>query len=159
MNLDFFAVRDDFEHLLQFIWQETDCRVAESYSAFDADLRWFDFFGDLERAYQLGEDPHGSGMAVALVLWSPTVMPKYKIERIELDKRRVKGHSHRYTITGSGLISLIAGGRSDSVITRSRMGNISEKRAIAYGTAEGVNWAALAKLDRISSITFENEWR
>jgi hypothetical protein len=148
VNLDFFAVRDDFVQLFEFLWQETDCRVAESYSLFDAELRWFDFFDDIERAYQLGDDPHGSGMAVGLALWSPSVMPKYMIERIKLDRRRVKGHAHRYTIKGSGLITLIAGGKSASVITRSRMGHISEKRAAAYGTHEGVDWPALVKLGR-----------
>jgi hypothetical protein len=148
MNLDFFAVREDFRRLFEFIWQETDCRVAEGYSLFDQELRWFHFFDELTEAYPIGEDRSGSGNAVSLVLWSPTVMPSYRLERIELDQRRVKGHTHRYSIRGSGFITLIAGGSHGQVVTRSRMGDISEKRALAYGTASGVDWKALGTLGR-----------
>src|SRR5258708_20977712 len=87
-------------------------------------------------------------MAVSLVLWSPTVMPSYRIECIELDPRRVKGDTHRYTIAGSGFVNLIAGGRHANVITRSRVGDISEQRARAYGNEAGVDWSALRKLSR-----------
>lgn len=149
MNLSFFALRDDFRHLFEYLWQETDCQIAESYSTYDHDLRWFHFFEDLERAYAVGENPSGSSVSgISLVLWSPSVMPIYRIERIELDRRRVKGHTHRYRIHGSGLISLLLGGRCGNVITRSQASDISEKRARHYGTADGVEWDQLRRLGR-----------
>jgi len=52
VKLDFFALRSDFEQLCQFIWQETDCRIAESYSRYDHELRWFDFFEELEVTFR-----------------------------------------------------------------------------------------------------------
>jgi hypothetical protein len=90
-NLDFYAVREDLIDLLSFIYAETDCRLFESYSEFDKDLREFKSTEQLLSAYDLGCDPHGNGSAVLLTLWSPSVSSNVKVERISLDARKCKG--------------------------------------------------------------------
>jgi hypothetical protein len=148
VKLDFFALRADVKNLFEFIWQETDCRVAESYSPFDHELRWFDFFEDIAGAYPIGTDQRVSKVSCSFMLWSPSVTPTFKIERIALDQRRVKGHSHRYSIGGTGLIHVLLGGLDRDVITPSSMGHISQQRARVYGTEDQADWPALTKLAR-----------
>jgi hypothetical protein len=148
VKLDFFALRSDFESLFEFIWQETDCRVAEAYSPFDHELRWFDFFGDIADAYPIGTDHRASKVSCSFMLWSRSAAPTFRIQRIALDQRRVKGHTHRYSISGTGLIHLSLGGLDGNVITPSSMGHISQQRARVYGTGEHVDWPALLKLAR-----------
>jgi hypothetical protein len=75
-------------------------------------------------------------------------MPTYKLERISLDPRRVKGHTHRYSISGAGLLFLATGGKHESLVTPSYVSHMSERRALVYGAHDGVDWAALAKLGR-----------
>ena len=53
-NCDFYAVKDDLISLLDFINNETDCRVYESYSEYDKELREFQTTADLLKAFDVG---------------------------------------------------------------------------------------------------------
>ena len=145
-NLDFFAARADQVALLDFLFAETDVRVFESYSAFGLELREFFSASDVERACALGEDPHGTGSAVLLQLWSSSVMDELTTRRLNLDPVKCGGHTFRHTIEGGGLIQLYFGGIRGTVLTKSHFGHNSQKRAEAWGVATGVNWDALMRL-------------
>src|SRR5688572_17127005 len=102
-NLDFFATKPDFEQLFAFLFAQTDFRVFESYSEFGQSLREFSSFADLCAAYAVGEDKHGNGHAALLQLWSPSVMAKPVIERINLDPKKCEGATFRFRHSGLGL--------------------------------------------------------
>src|SRR5262245_32919755 len=102
-NCDFFATRPDLEQVFAFVFGETDFQVFESYSEFGQPLRKFDSFADLCAAFDVGQDAHGNGTAAPLQLWSPSVMPKPKIERIKLDPVKCKVFTFRFDIRGNGL--------------------------------------------------------
>jgi hypothetical protein len=145
-SLDFFAVRTDHQALIDFLFASTDARVFESYSEFSQELREFRSFAELAAAYPVGVDEYGRGTAILLQLWSPSVMSRLEIRRIALYPEHCQGHTFRYCIEGWGLIQLYLGGIYGRVITRSHFGHGTEKRARAWGRADGVDWTAFAKL-------------
>ena len=146
VNIDFFAAEADQKALLDFLFSETDVRVFESYSQFDSELREFHSTEELARAFPLGKDPLGSGNAVLLQLWSPSVMSGLQIERFSVNPDFCNGYTFRHRIAGGGLMQLYLGGQSGNVITMSHFGCQSEKRAQKWGVEEGVNWRALEKI-------------
>jgi hypothetical protein len=144
-SLDFYALRDDMRALLEFLFGETDLRVFESYSEYDAELREFRSTDELTRTFDLGSDSHGDGTAVLLQMWSPSVMQRIDIERIEL---KVPGHTFRHRVAGVGLLQLYFGGRHQRVITDSHFGHWNEAgaRQRAAGDPDTVDWQALTRL-------------
>jgi hypothetical protein len=146
LNLDFFAVREDLELVLDFVYSETDARVFESYSEPGCELREFRSVDELVAAYPLGEDPAGNGSAILLMLWSPSVMRDLSVSRIALDPRHCNGHAFRHRVDGAGLIAFYPGGLSGRVITRTQVGHQSQARAAQWDAAGGVDWAALKAL-------------
>lgn len=144
-SIDFYALGDDIRGLVHFIFEDTDLRIFESYSQYDAELREFRSFDELSAAFSLGSDAHGHGHAVLLQLWSPSVMPRVEFERIAL---KVAGHSFRYCISGVGLIQLYFGGEHEGIITDSHYGHWSEAgaRQRAAGDVDAVDWSALSRL-------------
>ena len=155
-NLDFYAVRADMLNLLQFIYAETDCRVFESYSEFDQNLREFTSAEQLLSAYDIGRDPHGNGHAALLQLWSPSVSSQVKIERIALIPKKCDGHTFRFSVNGWGLMQLYLGGENERAISHSHFGHNSQKRAQAWettlidqlGPVSEWDWDLLVKVSR-----------
>jgi hypothetical protein len=144
-SIDFYALKQDLQALVDFIVRETDLRVFESYSAYDARVREFRSFEELSAAFDIGHDEHGNSSAVLLQLWSPTVMAAVQFERIAL---KVPGHAFRYCTSGLGLIQLYFGGDHNGVITHSHYGHWSEAgaRQRAVGDPGTVKWPALSRL-------------
>ncbi len=87
-NLDFYALGDDLRMLFRFLYAETDVVVYELVSEFDRDARRFESLAELEAVFSLGAYRAGY-----FQLWSPSVMVRPVIRRIEL---KVPGHSFRY---------------------------------------------------------------
>lgn len=146
VNLDFFAAESDMRAVFDFVFASTDARVFESYSEYGADLREFRSTDELAAAFPLGSDPAGSGYVALLCLWSPTVMRKLTITRFALNPEACDGHTFRHRIDGGGLMHLHLGGVHGRLITKSNFGHQSEARARAWGTDDGVDWAALSPL-------------
>lgn len=145
-NLDFFAARSDQKAVLDFVLTETDGRIFESYSRFSEELREFHSFEELDSAFQIGVDEHGNGTAVLLIIWSPTVMRRLRIEKIALNPQKCEGHKFRYTIRGGGLIQLYLGGVHRNIVTHSHFGHFNERGAERWGLAGEVNWEGMKKL-------------
>lgn len=124
--LDFYALKEDIRGVVHAIFEETELRVFESYSQYDAELREFRSLDELSGAFRLGTDTHGDGYGILLQLWLPSVMATVEIERIAL---KVPGHSFRFRITGVGLIQLYFGGEHYGIITNSHYGHWSEAGA------------------------------
>jgi len=139
-NLDFYALGDDLRSLLRFIYAETDVVVYELASEFDRNARQFASLAELEAVFNL------DGCEVShLQLWSPTVMARPVIRRIEL---KVPGHSFRYAVEGAGLIQLYLHGQRDGVIYHTHYGHWNEAgaRQRSIHPAHDSDWQALGKL-------------
>src|SRR5688500_11951694 len=109
-SLDFFAAREDQIELLGFLLAETDVEIFELASQPGNPLRRFTSIAAVDAAFPLGTDPHGNGLAAALLLRSPSVMPRLVIRRVELDPRRSGGATFREQLDGGALMQLYLGG-------------------------------------------------
>ncbi|MBX3470171.1 MAG: hypothetical protein KF878_25135 [Planctomycetes bacterium] len=143
-NLDFFGVREDLRAVLVFVFGATDLRVFELSSEFDQELREFTSVDQVESAFRLGDASRGGQLL--LNLWSPSVMKTLDIRRVELDQRRCKGHTFRYTLEGWGCIQLYLGGIQEKTIRWSHYGHNTEARARTWGHEDGADWDALKLL-------------
>ncbi|MEK6703917.1 MAG: hypothetical protein AABZ53_16785 [Planctomycetota bacterium] len=144
-NLNFFAAAEDQRELLDFLFQNTDIRMFEAYSRFDSELREFKDTSEVAEAFPIGTDPHGSGTAIFLELWSPTVVSRPDVRRITL-KPGVCNGTFRYCVEGNGLMRLQLGRVHGRVLTRSHFGHQSQTRARKWNVDDGVNWETLFKL-------------
>ena len=145
-NLDFFAAAADQQAILDFLFCSTDVRVFESYSEYSAELREFHSTDELNAAFPLGTDPQGSGHAVLLQLWSPSVMRDLTIRRVKLNPANCNGHTIRHCIEGGGLMQLYLGGVFERILTKSHFGHWSQVGAQRWDVDDGVNWQALKTL-------------
>ena len=123
----FLANKDAIEAFFKFVFSETDCRVYETYSRFDCELRSFSSVDELSACFPLGVNEASLGSAQHFALWSVSVMPAPMIRRIDLKK--VKSHSFRYAVEGCGLFSLLLGGMSEIGLSNSTLSYWSEAGA------------------------------
>jgi hypothetical protein len=139
-NLDFYALCNDLRKLFEFLYSETDVVAYELSSEFGRDPRRFESLEELAAAFNLGTYRAGH-----LQLWSPSVMTRPIIRRVEL---KVPDHSFRYEVGGIGLIQLYLDGVRDDVIYHTHFGHWNEagaKQRSMY-SANDCDWHALAKL-------------
>ena len=104
-QLQFFALRTDIESILRFVYEETDCRVFESYSRPGHELREFPSFSDLLNSDVLASH-HGRYL---LRLLSRSIGCEPIIRQHTLKKT---GQS-RQSIIGPGLYQIGESGRLD----------------------------------------------
>jgi len=148
-NLDFYAVDQDISDIWEFILSETDCKVFESYSEFESELREFKSVSAIIEAYN--SKPFGTFL---FELWSPSVSSKVVIKRIELDSKKCDGATYRFRIEGWGLMQFHFGRIRNGEIESSNFGHNSEKRARNWevtlfdelGSVEEWNWTLLKKI-------------
>ncbi len=148
-SLDFYAIEQDISDVLEFVLTETDCKIFESYSEYDKELREFKSISEVIGAY----DSKSVGTFL-LDLWSPSVSSKVVIKKIVLDPRKCNGATHRFTIEGWGLMQLYFGRIQNDEIEHSHYGHNSEKRARNWestyldelGSVNDWNWELLKKI-------------
>jgi len=159
-NCDFYAAPGDFELILQFLFEELQCRVFEAYSRFDRDLREFSCLDELVESTEtkLG-DCSNSRLSCYLALWPVEASDQVRIRRIELNPTAGLG-THRYSVEGWGLIFLQLGGLGKMEVHPSNTNHNSEKRARKWaetyedllGQPSAWNWDVVtrtsAKLNR-----------
>jgi hypothetical protein len=147
-QLEFFAAREDQVELLRFLFTQTDVRVVEHSSRPDSDLLEFKSVDEVATAFNLGDDPHGNGLSCTLALWSPSVIRKLEIRRIDFDPNKVANARFRYEPAGGALMQLYLGGLNGLTITKSHFGHNSQVRARNWGIDKGADWQALGVLSR-----------
>ena len=136
-NCDFYAVEQDFEPVLKFVFDDLECRVFESFSAYDSELVEFTGFDQIWKR-GIGSCA-GNTASTYLQLWPVNASDNVAISRITLDPVATKGATFRYAVEGWGLIQLHLGGVSESGIIVSHTNHNSEKRA--------QNWSSVYRID------------
>lgn len=140
-NLDFYASPDDMRDLLQFLFAETDIVIYELSSQADTAPQHFSSITELESHHRLGAHP-----ALHFQLWSPSMMARPVIRRIQLTG--IKAHSFRYAVEGAGLMQLYLDGREKGVVHHSHFGHWNEAgaRRRSMHSADDCDWSALNRL-------------
>jgi len=130
-NLDFYAVAADFDAVLEYVFAKSECRVFESYSAFDSELIEFSSADMLKEKFRIGQCTSDTPSTL-LQLVVPGASTFYRIRRIDLLPEKCRGHTFRYTIEGWGLIQLYLGGIGPRGVVASHTNHNSEARARAW---------------------------
>jgi len=129
-NCDFYALREDLQLVLDFVFERSDCRVFEHYSLFDSSLAEFRSTDEIEARYPLGVCS-GTAPSVLLQLL-PESAGELVVERASLNPEKCNGATFRHIASGWGLIQLQLGGASPRGIVASHTNHNSEKRALAW---------------------------
>ena len=130
-NCDFYALRADAIQVMQFVFEETNCQVYESYSALDEELRQFKSVNEVFEVY----DRCKPRPEIILQLYSNDMGGRLNIRRFQLDSKRVGPNVWRSTTEGWGLIQLYLRGSDDTGIHVSHTNHNTEKRAVAWEPA------------------------
>jgi hypothetical protein len=128
-NCDFYAAPGDFEPILQFVFEEMECRVFQAYSRVDSDLKEFSRLDELVHSTELKlGDCSNRNLSCSLMLWPVQASDQVQIRRIELNPAARLG-THKHTVEGWGLISLQLGGLGNMGVHPSHTNHNSENRA------------------------------
>ena len=129
-NCDFYALREDLEKVLGFVFQQSDCRVFENASALDSALVEFHSVAEIAEHFPLGHCAH-LATSVSLMLF-PVAAGSLVIERYSVDPAKCGGATYRFKPSGWGLIQLYLGGDFSGKIVPSHTNHNSEKRALTW---------------------------
>jgi hypothetical protein len=152
-NIEFYAVGEDFDLVLDYVFSRSGCRVFESYSPLGYDLLEFDHPSSIEARYRIGRCA-GTGSSALLTLVPPGMMHLCDVRRIALDPKKCDGHTFRYAISGWGLISLHLGGMGPKGQVASYSNHHTAKGAKArqhlykddLGSADAWDWETTTKI-------------
>lgn len=152
MNYHFFASEADKLQLLDFLFQEADLQVFDSYSPYGQGIREYKKTAEVTSAFDLKT---GGQFAVSLSLWAPSFLGAVRVEKITLNPKYCKGHTFRYSSAGLGLLHLHLGGEQNSVQRYSNLAHVSQKKAMAINSnlpyaekASSWNWTEITKAGR-----------
>ena len=144
MNVYFYANQEDFREVLEFIFKKTDLRVFDSYSEYGQEMKEYFNAGEIDISNRLG-----------LAFWKKEFSQNFNIEKIDLDPKRCKGFTHRYKITGWGVIFLDGNNVEGNILRNSRFGVNTLKRALLWqlnypemGDPNLWDWAEIEKTMR-----------
>lgn len=136
-NCNFYAIDNDFEAILDFVFSDMECRVFESYSKYDKELVEFECADEVVEYYKLVEFSRKPNCAASLMLWPTKASDDVRVNRIELNPKKCQGATHRYRVDGWGLVSLELRGINKAGLQYSHTNHNTEKRAVAWETNYG----------------------
>lgn len=136
MNYNFFADKADKLEILEFIFKDTDLHVYDLGSPYGQEICEYKTVDEISSKFDLD---NGDKFANTFQLWTPRHKGKPIFRKVDLDPKRCKGHTFRYSTEGWGLIQLYFGGIKNNELNQSHIGHQSEKRALAWEDISNVN--------------------
>lgn len=129
-NCDFYAAGGDFETILNFVFDELNCRVYESYSKPDKELIEFE---DPAHLLSYTKAEFGEGVKEhRFQLWPVEASNNVRVRRFALDPGACKGATFRHNVEGWGLIQLYFGGVKGDRLFHSHTNHNSRQRAMNW---------------------------
>ena len=135
-NIDFYAAGADLLAVLTYVFEQSACRVFESYSEPGEQIAEFKSIEDLSERRSIGVC-QGAGPSVWLQLVPPNASHQFSIRRITLQPELCDGHAFRYAVEGWGLIQLHLGGISPQGLVNSHSNHNTEARARKWSDVRG----------------------
>lgn len=131
-NCDFYAIPEDHERLLHWLFGEGACRVFELSSDFEQPLKEFRSVGDVlsqfDRTYSTGK----KWATVHLQLYVLGACPPFVPRRVQLNPNACDGATFRYAADGWGLVQLYLAAANSRGLDNSHTNHGSQKRAEAW---------------------------
>jgi len=128
-NCDFYAVPNDHQQLLDWLFREGTCRLFELYSDFEKPLREFcsveEVMSLFSRAYSNGKMWDTLHLRLYVLDAGPSIVPR----RVKLDPKACNGATFRYAAEGWGLVQLYLAAEGTDGLKNSHTSHFSLKRA------------------------------
>jgi len=152
MSYNFFADKEDKLQIIDFIFRETDLRIFDHSSPSGEDIREYFKVEEIADKFELH---YGGRFAACFQLWSPNHGSRPLFRKINLDPKKCKGHTFRYSTDGWGLIQLYFGGVESNGLNQSHIGHFNRKEAAKNesithfnGRVNDWNWTEIEKTSR-----------
>jgi hypothetical protein len=149
MTYKFYALKNDYEEIVKFIYDELSLSIFQGYSEFGQDLKEYRTAKELLTELETGQNP------IQLSFWKKSFGFDYRITKIDLNPKYCNGHTFRYRIDGWGLIHLNVGRLFRGRLEASSIAHNSEKRATTwepsipdFGIVSDVNWEEVNKTSK-----------
>lgn len=144
MNYNFYAAPEDIKRIFDFIFSELNLEVYLSYSDYGQQIKSYNSTAKLFNDFTFADI---TDMSIDFQLWTPKFEGDLVIRKIDLDPKRCKGHTFRYTAEGWGLIQFYCGILKENKLNFSHLGHQSSKRATLWqdtnqslGRVDKWNW-------------------
>jgi hypothetical protein len=151
MTYDFFATKTDKIQILDFILNDTDLEIFDSYSEYGKEVVRYKRLSELIEKFDLDQ----VDKFAMFTCWSPRFGGKLLFTKIDLNPLYTQGHAYRYRTDGWGSLQLRFGGLKANILTASHIGHFSEKGVQNWedtvtekGKVIGWNWIELQKTSR-----------
>ena len=161
MNYNFFASKADKLEVLDFIFNETDLQIYDCASLYEREICEYKKSEEILAKFDLD---NGDNFANTFQLWSPRHKGKPIFNKINLDPKRCKGSTFRYSTEGWGLIQLYLGGIKKNELYHSHIGHFNEKGALKWEYTNKVNglisswdWTEISKTSRKIKYQIHNK--
>lgn len=127
---NFYAVDEDYEIILDLIFNDLKCKVYQKYSEPDAELVQFHTTAEVVEYYQLNGFSSSQGKSAHLMLWPVEASENFVITKQVVTSRKFKGAT-RSRAEGWGLIHLELRGNSSKGLSECQTNNSTEKHSKA----------------------------
>lgn len=128
MIYDFFASATDKQNILDFIFEETNLRIFDSYSDYDQEITEYKNTKEIISKFQIDKEKH---LPAKFNLWSSDFGNEILFRKIELNPKYSKGHSFRFASNGWGLIQLYFEELKADFLKYSHLGHFNQKGALS----------------------------
>lgn len=152
MNYNFLADKADKIQVLNFIFENTDLQIFDSYSKHGQKICQYRNADEIAARFDLES---GGQSAVTFQMWGPHFGGGVSFRKINLNPQYCNGHTFRYSTDGWGMIQLYLGGCQNNILSYSHIGHFSEKGALGWedigtekGRVNGWNWKEITATSR-----------
>lgn len=150
-NCNFYAMDNDYEEILDFVFKELECKVYQKYSEVNTDIVAFENTAEVMAYYDFSSFSEATKKSAHLVLWPTKASKNFRVSRVEMSSKKSKPGASRQRAEGWGVIQLELNGLAAKGLPHSHSNHNTEKLAranepkqhLALGLVKSWNWSVV----------------
>ena len=150
-NCNFYAVDNDYEVILDFVFKKLYCEVYQKLSQPNTEIVKFANTTEVIKYYDLAKFSQETKKSAHLVLWPIKASSNFSVTRVAMTSKKAKPGSFRYRAEGWGVIQLELNGNSTKGLIHSHSNHNTEKLALVnelkhkqfLGKVKDWNWVVV----------------
>lgn len=151
-NCNFYAIDNDYEEILNFVFKELDCDVYQKLSKPSLEIVKFENTAQVIEYYNVADFSKPTKQSAHLVLMPRKASKNFRITRVPMTSKKAKPGSFRHRAEGWGVIQLELNGTAAKGLVHSHSNHNSEKLARAnektskliLGLVKSWNWTVVS---------------
>ena len=150
-NCNFYAIDNDYEEILNFVFKELDCDVYQKSSKPNTEIVKFENTAQVIAHYDFSRFSSPTKQSAHLVLMPRKAAKSFIVTRVAMTSKKAKPGAFRYRAEGWGVIQLELNGASEKGLVHSHTNHNTEKLALAnegkyksvLGSVKWWNWTVV----------------